>query len=103
MGCFEDKIRGIPQFAADMVLETWLSTQAHSEPMVRLRYEGEGVVIKGCEEFGDLCPVSVVRKAVRERVPRDLEKACRGRKEDRTRKAEKSMPAGTTVVEGATF
>lgn len=103
MGCFADEIRGIPQFAADVVLETWLSARAHSEPMVRLRYEGEEVVIKGCEAFGGLCPISVVRKAVEERVPRNLEKACGGRKENRTRRSEKSLPEGTTVVEGATF
>lgn len=84
MGCFEDAAnRGVPEFAADVVLETWDDGRPNSEAMVRLRYEGEEVVIKGCEAFGAMCPVSMVRKAVRDRLPPDLKEACQGTAEDR--------------------
>lgn len=78
LGCFENEnIRGVPDFAADLVLETWKHPKkVEQEPLLKLRYEGEEVQIAGCEQYGTLCPLSVVRAAVSQHIPTDLPGEC---------------------------
>lgn len=79
MGCFEDEARhGVPEFAEDVVLETWVNPHNDNEPKVRLKYSGDDIIIRGCEQYGPLCPISVVRKAVAKHIPVDLDRACGG-------------------------
>jgi len=79
MACFEDDTkRGVPDFAADVVLETWQPLSPNDETKLRIKYEGTNVVIKGCEEYGSLCPLSVVRKAVSKHIPKNFEEECNG-------------------------
>lgn len=85
MAIFEGSARrGVPNFAADVVLETWKQPKA-KEPLMRVTYEGEGIVMKGCEAYGELCPASVVRKMVETVVPKDYWGACGGSLKERNR------------------
>lgn len=92
MGIFENAANhGVPEFADDVVLETWVNPHA-AEPNLRLKYAGADVVIKGCEQYGALCPLSVVRRAVAKDIPGDIIAACGG--EDAQSGAD-SKPVGT--------
>lgn len=92
MGIIEDGAwRGVPKFGADVVLEVW--ERDGKEDAVRVRYEGEEVVVKGCESWGGMCPISVFGKALRKRIP-DTELECLTVEERRLRKkAMKEMEA----------
>lgn len=102
MALFENGARrGVPDFAADLVVETWVPPTEGVEPLVRLKYEGKDVQISGCEKYGTLCPVSVVKEAVRKHIPDDWHAACGGtleqRKRERSRNRESDAAEGTTL------
>lgn len=101
MACFEDRAhRGIPDFAADVVLETWVHPDTPDEPKVRLKYAGEDVLMAGCEQYGPLCPVAVVRAAVAKHIPDDWDRACGGSFDPPSPPATSKEESG---AEGTTF
>lgn len=87
MGCFEGGIkRGVPDFAADVVLETWQPADSTQPPKLAVRYGGKPLVIDGCQQYGHLCPLDVVRKAVQRFLPTDYASACGGTIAERNRR-----------------
>lgn len=68
-------MRSIPDFAADLVLETWESDN-ETDPLLTMRYEGEQIFVPGCEKYGRHCPLSVVRRAIAEYIPKDINAEC---------------------------
>lgn len=97
LALFENKAhRGVPAFAADLVMETWVPLEAsrETEPRVRLVYEGKPVAVSGCEQYGDLCPLSKVREAVARHIPHDREGACGGTMDQRRREIGEGQRAG---------
>lgn len=87
MACFEGGIlRGVPEFATDVVLETWQPADPTHPPKLTVRYGGKPIVIDGCQEYGYLCPLDVVRKAVQRFIPTDYANACGGTMAERNRR-----------------
>ena len=56
------------------------------------------MIIKGCEEYGTLCPLSVVRKAISKHIPQDFAKECEA-STTHENSAQANGTAGTTFLE----
>ena len=88
----------MPDFADEVVLEKWEPASKNDEAQLRLKYNGNDVIIKGCEEYGTLCPLSVVRKAISKHIPQDFAKECEA-STTHENSAQANGTAGTTFLE----